>query len=145
MLELRVVVDTNVFISGLILLTRYPNQVIALWQERSIQVVVSRLLIDEILAILQRPKIRQKYGVTTTDCQVIVQLLERYAFFQESIVSSEVSVRDPKDQFLLDLALTSQADYLITGDEDLLILASNEQMKPLKIVSPKDFVLTCSN
>ena len=48
--------------------------------------------------------------------------------------------RDPKDDFLLSAALGGNADYLITGDEDLLILKDNPSLGKLRIITIKDFL-----
>jgi uncharacterized protein len=53
-------------------------------------------------------------------------------------VTSQITLsRDPKDDFLLALSIDSQADYLLTGDEDLLVLQKIEQTSILKIA---DFI-----
>jgi predicted nucleic acid-binding protein len=50
------------------------------------------------------------------------------------------SVRDPDDELLLRVAIGGEADYLVTGDNDLLVLAANEVRGALQIVTPRDFL-----
>ena len=70
--------------------------------------------------MLQRPKFR-KY-ITAENLTVFRAYLDT---FPTTPVTSAVELcRDPKDNFLLNLALDSQADYLLSGDEDLLVLGS---------------------
>jgi hypothetical protein len=51
-----------------------------------------------------------------------------------------VTVRDPKDTVILATAIDGKADYLVTGDKDLLVLAGHKSIKPLKIVTPTEFI-----
>ena len=70
--------------------------------------------------MLQRPKFR-KY-ITAENLTVFRAYLE--AFPTTPVASTVELCRDPKDNFLLSLALDGQADYLVSGDEDLLVLGS---------------------
>jgi len=56
------------------------------------------------------------------------------------IPRASIKVRDPKDVVVLAAALQGHADYLVTGDQDLLVLASHKSIKPLKIISPAEFL-----
>jgi len=82
--------------------------------------VFSQTLKEELRAVLQRPKFR-KY-ITAENLAVFRAYLD--AFPTTSVTSAVELCRDPKDNFLLNLALDSQADYLLSGDEDLLVLGS---------------------
>ncbi len=83
--------------------------------------------------VTQRPKLK-KYFPEQKVAELIAFLLtvgEKY----EPTVSNQLS-RDPKDNFLLDLAEASEAAYLVTGDKDLLVLNS---FKKTQMVTPVDF------
>ena len=137
----RVVIDTNIFISGLIIPHGYPYMVLSLWKNDNFLLLVNDLLISEMVEVLSRPKIQHKYGVDLKQIGVLVALLDKFADKVEKNIVNPVKVRDKKDQYILDLALSGKADYLITGDEDLLSLASKGELQPLIILNPKDFVL----
>jgi len=78
------------------------------------------------LEVVNRPKLRPFFSET-----VVVELLETIEEFADFVnVRSEIKLcRDPKDNFLLSLSLDGNADYLLTGDKDLLDLAKFEKTK----------------
>jgi putative PIN family toxin of toxin-antitoxin system len=76
-------------------------------------------LLEELADVTSRPKLRKFF--TQSEWDLILDIIDRYAVYIP--VVSDVNVcRDIKDNFLLSLAKDSQADYLITGDNDLLTL-----------------------
>ncbi|OGJ39423.1 MAG: putative toxin-antitoxin system toxin component, PIN family [Candidatus Pacebacteria bacterium RIFCSPLOWO2_01_FULL_47_12] len=134
-----VVIDTNIFISGLIIPRGHPYKVIRLWQDARFDVVISEQLLAEIDDVLQRKKIAARYHLTADSIKKITELLLQQGKMT-SPSSGKLTVRDPKDQFILDTAFSSSADFLVTGDEDLLVLANGFSLKKLQIVTPKKFI-----
>lgn len=118
---IKVIIDTNLWISFLI--GKQLASLKSLLVEGTIQPVFSQQLLDEITIVTQKPKL-QKYFSSEKVIDLIV-FLESIGLLVE-IKSSVLLCRDVKDNYLLALAKDSQADYLITGDEDLLILDSFE-------------------
>jgi len=119
--KLRVIADTNAWISRFIL----PNSITGqrmkrLAADKWITLVFSQTLKEELRAVLQRLKFR-KY-ITAENLAVFRAYLD--AFPATPVTSAVELCRDPKDNFLLNLALDSQADCLLSGDEDLLVLGS---------------------
>ncbi|PIR63086.1 MAG: putative toxin-antitoxin system toxin component, PIN family, partial [Candidatus Pacebacteria bacterium CG10_big_fil_rev_8_21_14_0_10_42_12] len=53
---------------------------------------------------------------------------------------SKAEVRDKKDQDILDTAISGKADFLVTGDDDLLVLANDTRVGKLNILTPREFV-----
>lgn len=93
-------------------------------------------IIEEVNLVTQRPKL-QKY-FPATKVQELFQLLRIIGFWVE--ITSEVAIcRDSKDDYLLALAKDSQADFLITGDADLLTLGNFEGTE---ILTDQDFLET---
>jgi putative PIN family toxin of toxin-antitoxin system len=118
---LKVIIDTNLWISFLI--GKQLSSLKGLLVEGIIQPVLSQQLLDEINLVTQRPKL-QKY-FSSEKVRDLIEFLKAIGLFID--IQSSVSVcRDPKDNYLLALAKDSQADFLITGDGDLLILDSFE-------------------
>ena len=73
----------------------------------------------EFLDVIKRPKLRRFF--TSEDIENLLETIEEYADFIE--VNTQVNdCRDPKDNFLLSLSIDGKADYLLTGDKDLLDL-----------------------
>ena len=129
---LKVIIDTNLWISFLI------GQALAdlkgLMVNETIQIVLCEQLREEIRRVTQRPKLRKYFSP-----QKVSELLELLATIGLLIeITSEVSVcRDEKDNFLLALAQDSQADFLVTGDADLLVL---QEFEGTKIVTYQKFL-----
>ncbi|MGL5082960.1 MAG: putative toxin-antitoxin system toxin component, PIN family [Microcoleaceae cyanobacterium] len=127
----RVIIDTNLWISFLI--GKQLASLKSLLVEGTILPVFSQQLLDEITLVTQRPKL-QKYFSPEKVADLMVFLKEIGLFIE---IKSNTSIcRDPKDNYLLALAKDSQADYLITGDLDLLIL---ENFEGTAILAYQDF------
>ncbi|MGF1542022.1 MAG: putative toxin-antitoxin system toxin component, PIN family [Pleurocapsa sp.] len=129
---IKVIVDTNLWISFLI--GKELSSLKLLLTEQTIQPVLCEQLIEEIILVTQRPKL-QKY-FPQSKVQELISLLKVIGFSVE--IKSRVSIcRDSKDNYLLSLAKDSQADFLITGDRDLLSL---EKFESTTIVTYQDFL-----
>ena len=81
--------------------------------------VFSQELLDEFLSVAKRPKFRRFFS--TSDIEEIIETIDEYADFIKVQTKIEVC-RDPKDNFLLSLSVDGNADFLLTGDKDLLDL-----------------------
>ncbi len=132
---MRAVLDTNVFISGLLLPLSVPGQIVAAWRGGQFAVVLSEPLLDEIGKVLAYPKISQRLGWSD---QIIADYLALLRFETSVVgldgVHAEVPC-DANDNMVLATQLAGEADFLVTGDQDLLALAGQ-----YPIVSPADFV-----
>jgi len=128
---MKVVIDTNIWISYLLgsLLQGMDEKILS----KEIKVVVSDEMLKEISEVSSRPKFKNIF--TAKRIKELFSLLDSYAVVVSP--SQKVNVcRDGKDNFLLEVALEGEADYLVTGDEDLLVL---DPFHNTKIVKPKDF------
>jgi len=128
--KIRIIIDTNLWIS--FLLTSKFNFLDNLLESNKIQLLFSQELLEEFINVIKRPKLKQFFKQDDVN-----QLLEIISSFSEFVnVKSETKVcRDEKDDFLLSLALDGFADYLITGDKDLLVI---EEFEGTKIVTISD-------
>ena len=114
----NLVLDTNIIVSAILSKTGKARQALDKAQDIS-HVLMSTSVLAEIETVLLRPKF-DKY----------ISQLERRFFLTnflktvEFIVETEVVTicRDPKDDKILNLALSGQAKYIISGDQDLLVL-----------------------
>jgi len=128
-IKLRVVVDTNVFISGL-LWGGNPGKILNLWFWGKFNLLMSPYLCFEIIDVYQ------KFDNPSQDIEKLRLYLETKTI--KIIPKKKVRVcRDPKDNQILALCWVGQADFLITGDKDLLSL---KEFKNTKIVRPKEFL-----
>jgi uncharacterized protein len=124
----RVVIDTNLWISFLI--TKDFTKLDEIIFSRQGILVFSQELLDEFLEVAKRPKFRRFF--TNADIEEILETIEEYADFVK--VQSKVEVcRDLKDNFLLSLSVDGNADFLLTGDKDLLDLIKFGETRILTI------------
>jgi putative PIN family toxin of toxin-antitoxin system len=133
MKKIKIVLDTNIWISYLI--SKNSNQWDTLIFSDKIQIIYSEKLLNEFIEVTQRDKFRKFFSLE--DLEVILKFLGDFAIFVESIGKKYTLCRDLKDNFLLDLAVTAEADFLVTGDKDLLEIKTLENVK---ILSPTDFI-----
>lgn len=128
---IRVVIDTNLWISTLI--SRRLVRLETLLKSDRITLLFSAELMGEFLDTVQHPKFRKYFAAE--DVQSLLQNIEPYR--EEIAVVSQVTIcRDPKENFLLALAQDGAADFLVTGDEDLLVL---KQFGKTRIVRYAEF------
>jgi uncharacterized protein len=124
----RVIIDTNLWIS--FLLTKDLSKFDTIIADLEIILVFSRELIDEIVEVTQRSKFRKYFALD--DIESLLLKIRARAIFV-NVTSPTTACRDPKDNFLLSLAVDSKATHLITGDKDLLILEKFGRTKILTI------------
>jgi len=127
---MKVVIDTNIWISYLLgsLLQGMDEKILS----KEIKVVVSDEMLKEISEVSSRPKFKNIF--TAKRIKELFSLLDSYAIVVSP--SQKVNVcRDGKDNFLLEVALEGEADYLVTGDEDLLVINT---FQSTKIIRPKE-------
>ena len=130
----RIIIDTNLWIS--FLLTRDFKKMDERIIKGKVSVLFSLELIEEFLNVVDRPKLKRYFNLK--DVQQLIELFDSYGEIIE--VKSKVShCRDSKDNFILALAKDSKADYLITGDHDLLVL---NQYEGTHIISIIDYLKT---
>ena len=127
----RLILDTNLWISYLI-----SSRLLAidrLLEEKKIVLLFSPESLQEFIEVVRRPKFEKFFSE-----EDVKELLILFDHFGELVkVESEVEVcRDPNDNFLLSLAKDGQADFLITGDKDLLVI---QEFEGTRIVTFKEF------
>ena len=132
MASLRVVLDTNVLVSGLAYPGSIPGQIVAAWRQGAIDVVISRHILDEVARVLPRLNHRLHWG--EADFTDLLEILAIQADLVEPLPLPPASVRDAADVPVLGTFLAAEADYLITGDQDLLALAERHP-----ILTPAEF------
>ena len=129
--KIKVIFDTNIWISFLIGKRLYSIK--TLIANQTIQIILSDQLISEIILVTQRPRLKKYF--TQDNVDDLITLLETIGETYQ-IKSKNTLCRDPKDNFLLDLIEEANADYLVTGDNDLLEL---KKFKSAKILKPHVF------
>ena len=134
MSSLRVVLDTNVLVSGLAYPGSVPGRIVSTWRDGGLDVVLSRYILDELSRVLPR---LERIHMTPAEIRDLVDSLLFIADVVEPDGVPDAKLRDPADQAVLLTLAASKADYLITGDRDLLALAGR---LPFSILSPAEFL-----
>jgi len=130
---LKAVVDTNLFVRGLLKGSTVLPLIKAL-KNNQFQPIISPALIAELIDVLSRDRLRQYFA--PEDLKELLDLID----IQGRIVETTETIqecRDPKDNIVLECAVAGEADYIITADEDLLVL---NPFREIKIVSPHEFM-----
>jgi uncharacterized protein len=137
----RVVIDTNVWISAALVPKGVPAQLVAHVLAHGVPVVTANT-VAELRSRLWKPKF-DRY-ITLEQRQALLHDLEACAFWAEvqPSIRQQTFSRDPNDDPFVHAALASQAQWLVTGDDDLLVLAST---LPFAIVKPAQALLQLSH
>ncbi len=117
----RVILDTNLWISFLI--TRDFSKLDRLIPHHKVKLIFSSALIEEFISVTERPKLRKFFSKGNSSA--LLETLDQYSELV-TVTSTISKCRDHKDNFLLALAVDGNADYLLTGDSDLLVLKKME-------------------
>ncbi|MBX3234732.1 MAG: putative toxin-antitoxin system toxin component, PIN family [Nitrospiraceae bacterium] len=133
----RAVLDTNTLISALITPKGTPARIVQAWRDGRFDLVTSPPLLSEFRSAISRPKIRTRYNLSTTDIREILKLLTGATILVGTGTLPPVTLRDPDDLPVLSCAIEGKADYIVTGDNDLLVL---ERYQKILIVRPSAFL-----
>lgn len=129
----KIIIDTNIVVSALLFRSSVPDQAVRLASSHGIV-----LFSESTLAELEKVLSRQKFNKYLSPEKRIVVLQNLQKISQVIEVFSKIELcRDPKDNKFLELALDGQADYLITGDQDLLTL---NPFHKTEIITPAQFL-----
>ncbi|MGD1097147.1 MAG: putative toxin-antitoxin system toxin component, PIN family [Bryobacteraceae bacterium] len=131
---MRVVLDTNILVSALMIQTGNPAAIYRAWQEGQFTALACAEYLDELRATLRKPAIAQR--IKPYKAGGLVNEMKKLA----EIVHALPQVRrspDPADDFLLALSEAGRADYLVTGDKSGLLGLQNH--KGTRIVSARQF------
>jgi len=137
---IRAVLDTNILISALISPSGTPAQVLDLWRAERFLPLLSELILAELERVLSQPRLRRGYGLTAARIEELMNGLRRFAVVTRGEVEVTGVARDPDDDKLLACAVEGEADYVVTGDDDLLALGSYQGVA---IITAAAFVRVC--
>lgn len=133
---LRVVLDTNVLLSGIAYPTSLPGKIMQAWRVGSVEVVLSIYILDELRRVL--PRLAARHGLSAGEIEDLVDILSLQAEVLEPLPVADPALRDVADLPVLGTLVAAvkagNIDYLISGDKDLLTLADR-----YPIVTPAQF------
>ena len=128
---MRVVLDTNVLVSGIAYPESVPGRMVRVWRGGGLDVVLSRYILDEMSRVLPR---LSRISLRSDEIRDLVDSFMFLADMVEPDGEEDAGLRDAADQQVLATLRVSRADYLITGDRDLPALAER-----YPIVTPAGF------
>ena len=130
---IRVVLDTNVLVSAL-LFGGIPGKLIPLWKSKRITPLLSREILDEYLRVLAYPK----FNLTKDEILFIItqEILPWFEIVESTRKGISYVLEDPEDDKFIHCAISGKADFLISGDQHLLLLPN----PPVPILSVRDFL-----
>ncbi|MEY6434063.1 putative toxin-antitoxin system toxin component, PIN family [Thioalkalicoccus limnaeus] len=128
---LRVVLDTNVLLSGIAYPGSIPGKLVAAWRHGALEVVLSGYILDELRRVL--PKLAHRHGLGADEIEDLIDALAIQAALVEPEAIDEPDLADAYDIPVLGTLIaalrTGQADWLITGDKALLSLSDRYQIR----------------
>jgi putative PIN family toxin of toxin-antitoxin system len=131
---MRVILDTNVLLAALISPHGSPDFIYRAWRSSRFELVTSKVQLDELRRVSRYPKLKailpaHRIGTMVNNLQRAI-VLDALA-----PVPDGVEILDQNDAFLLTMALTAEADYLVTGDHKAGLLERGN-IGRTKIVTP---------
>ena len=130
---IRALLDTNILISA-IFWKGSPRKVSDAAASLKFEALTSTFILQEVERVL----LRGPFSVPPIRIQQILRdILSYTTLVYEKKVGKKIKSRDPNDQKILEAAIGSGAQFLVTGDRDLLVLNT---IQNLKIISPTDFL-----
>lgn len=132
---MKLVLDTNIFISGIISPKSNAGKIIGAWEANNIEIITSDELIEEIKQVLKYPKIAKL--VKWNDAKV-EEFADYLHFFTTVVDISKIDYhfqQDPNDNHVIKTFIAGKCDYLMTGDKALLSLAGE-----INVITLSDFI-----
>ncbi|WP_019501092.1 putative toxin-antitoxin system toxin component, PIN family [Pseudanabaena sp. PCC 6802] len=133
---MRIVLDVNVWISGL-LWGGTPSRLFRLARNTQISLFVSDTLLLELETTLRHAKFQQRLQQRACTVETLMAVVRELSEICPTVPIRIAELRDPKDNKILGTALSANAEALITGDLDLLVLI---KVNGIPILNPQDFL-----
>ncbi|HSH81133.1 MAG TPA: putative toxin-antitoxin system toxin component, PIN family [Herpetosiphonaceae bacterium] len=134
------VVDTNIVVSAFLSRRGAPHALLQALYAGAFRLVLSPQLREEYERVLARPGLARRFALAPAELAAFFRFLDRRAQPVTPREPSPVAVRDVQDAHVLAAALEGGAGYLITGDDDLLVLAGDPRLGTLQIVTIRTFL-----
>jgi len=129
---MKIVLDTNVFISG-IFFGGPPSKILASWRQSRIQIILTKEILEEYQRVGE--ELSSKYPSINID--PFIELFTIFGEFVETKGISETICEDPDDNKFIECAIASQSKLIVSGDKHLLDISG---YKNIEVLKPRDFV-----
>ena len=109
-MAVKAVIDTNIWVSALLNPFGFPAKLRKAFEEGIFHVVVSEPIVDELAEVLNRPRIKDRYGITESDIQGLLTLIEERS--EHVLLSGDVNIcRDKDDDSIIETAIKGKVEY----------------------------------
>ena len=134
---MRIVIDTNVIISGFISPTGTPARIIDLWVEGNLQVILSSAIMEEYSIVFRYPQTQRYHRMSSEEITQTLERFRRIAVMIEPTERLQAVLEDATDNKFLECAVAGGATYIISGDKHLLKL---QVYQGIPILTPAAFL-----
>ncbi len=134
---LRAVLDSSVLVSGFLTDGGTTATLVSRYRQGAFVCCCSPWIVAETRRALLRPRNMRRYRYRPEDVQQFLDSLARSARFYRDAAQVPAVTRDPSDDQVIACAVTARADYLVTGDDDMLVLGKHEGTR---IITPRQFL-----
>ncbi|MEW5744703.1 MAG: putative toxin-antitoxin system toxin component, PIN family [Nitrospirota bacterium] len=118
MAAVKAVIDTNIWVSSLLNPFGFPSQLREAFTKGAFHAVISEPMLSELADVLSRPRIKDKYGLTDTNIQELLILIEERS--EHVLLDENIAIcRDKDDNLVIETAIKGKATYLISRDDDI--------------------------
>lgn len=132
--KIKIILDTNIIISAFLFKNSKPRQVLEIAKNNHL-LLLSKTIIEEMETVINRSKF-DRYLALNKRKELLNILIESALIIEPNIIINEC--RDTKDNKYLELAITGEAECIITGDQDLLVL---NPFQEIKIITVQEFLI----
>lgn len=136
---MRVVLDTNVVVSRFLSPHGTPARVLGLWEDGTIEVVVSEPVLEEYARVLAYDQIRARHRMTDDEFAAIISGFRAFAIVVEPTQRVDVVADDPSDNMFLEAAIAGRCEAVVSGDRHLLDLG---EYQGVQVLSAAAFVVS---
>ena len=136
----RVVLDTNVLVSGVLSAQGAPGKILALARSKELDLLFSRQTLAEAFRVLDEPRLQaylKKRSLSSDQAKNFIKRLARFSVITPGKLGIPPVEADPSDTMFLVCAVEGQADFIVSGDHHLTDLGSYEG---IPIVAPARFL-----
>ena len=134
---MRVVIDANVFISGLLSKQGPPGKILDAWLDGQFSLFISLPIMEEIQRVLEYPRIQERLGPGQAD-RLTTSLMVASDWVEGKLVL-DILTQDPSDNIYLACAVEAKADFLVTGNLNHYLEAGNP-FQGVNILNPRQFL-----
>lgn len=134
---IKVVLDANVLVSGLISRKGPPGQILDAWMVGQFQICFSPQILEELSRVLQYPRIQER--LEKKQAIALLEMISTDAEMVKGTLKVDVLTHDPSDNVYLACAVEAKTDYLVTGNSDHFEEAGTKY-RGVMIISPRTFL-----